>query len=105
MSLFATWLSIDGDMDDETAGNLGAPYFYRGSHVLPTPKGERGGWLEIAGIPAHCGTDGGLVDYLRFSMSATDDGDPAVDLLLDREQVTALRDRLTLWLDRTPEDG
>jgi len=105
MSLYATWLSIDGDTDDEETGHLGAPYVYTASHVLPTTTGQRGGWLQIAGIPAHCGSDGGLVDFLRLSTSATDDGDPAVDLLLDREQVETLRDRLTLWLEREVEEG
>jgi hypothetical protein len=105
MSLYATLFCLDGDEWDDDAGRLGAPYAYWASHELPTKNDPRRGWLEIAGIPAHCGTDGGLVDFLRLSTSAADDGDPAVDLLLDREQVTALRDRLTLWLDRTPEEG
>ena len=100
MSKYETWFALDGDGYDEDAGHLGAPFVYKGSHVLPHSTDARGGWLEIAGIPAYCGTDGCLVDFLRLSTSATDDGDPAVDLLLDREQVTALRDSLAAWLDR-----
>lgn len=103
MSIYATWIMLDSDTDDPD--NVGPPYVYRGSHVLPHSTDERGGWLEVGGIPAHCGTDGCLVDFLRLSSSATDDGDPSVDLLLDRRQVTVLRDRLTMWLEREPEEG
>lgn len=102
MSIYATWLEFSEDTDDPD--NPGAPYRYRGSHILPAADDERCGWLQIAGIPAYCG-DGGLVDFLRLSTSDTDDGDPTVDVLLDRVQVTALRDRLTEWLNREREEG
>lgn len=103
MSVYITILSIDGDENDPD-NTTGAPYVYKGSHILPTADSERGGWMDVAGIPAFCGANGGLVDYLRVSMSATVTGDdPEVDVLLDRPQVEALRDTLTLWLTRDVE--
>lgn len=102
MSKYATWLLFDeDDVEDE---GTGAPYVYQGSHILPTANDKRGGWLEIGGIPAFCGEDGELVDFLRVG---TGSGELELDrpVLLDRRQVTVLRDRLTMWLEREPEIG
>lgn len=97
MSIYATLLSIDGDTDDPD--HVGAPYIYRGSHVLPTAGDDRDGWVEVAGIPAFCGEDPTrLVDFLRLDVMRRTQ-------VLDRVQVTALRDTFTIWLNREVEKG
>jgi hypothetical protein len=132
MSIFATCLSIEhpddwiADLraqgieagvigDDSEERELGSPWVYRGSHILPRVTDDRGGALEVAAIPNHITRakrdDGGpgLHDWLRVSVSnpevpendenvARPEADATV--LIDRAQVEALRDTLTLWLDR-----
>lgn len=111
MSIFASSFSIDGDVEDEDGK---APTIYEASHILPTADSPRGGAIGAAHIPDHIdrGTEGeegyigpGLHDWLRVHI--TEDhrhqnrerylGD--AEILLDRDQVTRLRDYLTWWLD------
>ena len=104
MSVYITLLDISAVGSEENG--LGAPFMYLGSHVVPTDDSPRGGWVEVASIPAFCGPDPGrLVDFLRLDAGATEDGDPMVTKVLNRAQVKALRDTLTRWLNREVERG
>lgn len=119
MSIFATWLLIEhpddwiaslesdginagviGDDTDER--QLGSPYVYQGSHILPALTDPRGGWVEVAAIPDHITRDGrddgheGAHDWLRLTVGETLEDQGTV--LLDRVQVGALRDTLSEWL-------
>jgi len=88
-----------------------APIIYQGSHINPSADDPRGGAVFFCGIPNHChpsvrGTDtddGPSVDYGRLAVHQ-DDGDSGA-VVLDRAQITKLRDTLTEWLDsRDPEE-
>lgn len=101
MSIYATWLYFHDDPDDP-CNDLGAPYLYRGSHILPSLDDERGGYVEVAAIPNYIVREGradggpGLHDWLRVSVG---DG----KAVLNRAHVQRLRDTLTEWLDRSPD--
>jgi hypothetical protein len=111
VSIFASSFSIDSEWPEEDDDK--GPYVYEGSHILPSPDSPRGGCLHCSHIPDHI-TRGvpdepdyvgeGLKDYLRFGLSELQRPDinqypGSGDVLLDREQVTRLRDYLTWWLD------
>jgi hypothetical protein len=102
MSLWSSFGIFDGEQE-----NHPAPLIYLQSHVLPSPGDERGGCLDLASIPAFLTRDGyddaaedgtSCWPYLRVSLVASVQGEDTV--VLDREQVEALRDELTGWLDR-----
>ena len=50
-----------------------------------------GSFIDIAIAPSHYGHEG-----IRFTLSG--DGEMETEVVLDREQVTQLRDALTRWL-------
>lgn len=132
--MYATWLElchpdqIAADLaadgygyvvigDDTEERELGSPYVYRGSHVVPADGDPRGGSLGVAAIPNHCHPDADRspdrdeddvshrVDFLRLDLTEDPttyryewhNGDATV--VLDRRQVTVLRDTLNRWLD------
>ena len=127
MSIYATWLSIEHPDqwvaelqaqginagvigDDSHQREIGSPWVYQGSHILPAQDDPRGGSIDVAAIPNHITRDGrddgseGLHDWLRLSVledAATErprqKGHATV--VLDRGQVELLRDTLTHWLD------
>lgn len=129
MSIYATWLSIEhrgqwvarlrgqgiaagviGDDSDER--ELGSPWIYQGSHLLPAVGDPRGGSVDIAAIPNHITRDGqddgheGLHDWLRLSVEAderTYGGGGYGEVVLNRPQVEALKEGLANWLDRSGE--
>jgi hypothetical protein len=89
-----------------------APIIYQASHINPSAEDPRGGAVLFCGIPNHChpsvrGTDtddGPSVDYGRLSVHQ-DNGESGA-VVLDRKQITDLRDTLTEWLDsRDPEEA
>lgn len=107
MSVYCTF----GEFDN-TDGIYRAPITYRGSHIIPHHKDPRGGTLDLGYIPAFLTRGGDGYDdakehglswwpYLRFSLS---DKEAWATVVLDRDQVTALRDELTQWLDRIDPD-
>jgi len=111
MSIYASSLSIDAEWPDSDDDK--GPFVYEGSHVLPTPDSPRGGCLHCSHIPDHItrGTPGeegyegeGLKDYMRVGVSELQRPNinqypGSGDVVLDREQVTKLRDYLTWWLE------
>lgn len=126
MSVYGTWLRLSHDEHEHgcavwvenppgsdcfewshepcDCGQPKSPLLYQGSHVLPSNDDERGGWLDVAGIPDYITRDGrddahgtGLKDWLRLIMG---DQDGKATLVLTRQQVQELRDVLTLWLER-----
>jgi hypothetical protein len=129
VSIYATWLSIEHPEqwmaalqaqgvnagvigDDSAERELGSPWVYQGSHVLPSADDRRGGSIDVAAIPDHITRDGrdeGPHDWLRLSVDSEDsdtqhDGKPYVAggravVVLDRRQVEELRDTLSAWLD------
>jgi hypothetical protein len=139
MSIYGTWLSIEhpdqwiSDMeahgiqagvigDDSDQRELGSPWVYQGSHVLPAVSDPRGGSVDVAAIPAFIsrdgrddGHEGTLKDWLRLSVDSLGsyteyEGKPYVPagrsvVVLDRMQVRVLRDTLTMWLEREAEEG
>jgi hypothetical protein len=133
LSIYGTWLSIEhpdqwmADMekqgikagvigDDTPQRELGSPWVYQGSHVLPQRSDPRGGSVDVAAIPAFIerdGQDGGgegeLKDWLRLSVDADDStygsGGGYAVVVLDREQVIALHSTLGAWLIREAEEG
>jgi hypothetical protein len=88
-----------------TCGNP-APVVYQGSHVQPHESDHRGGWLGLAHMPDYCADPEGPVEFVRLSVGEDprtyhhEDNQGQADLVLDRQQVTKLRDALTDWLDR-----
>jgi hypothetical protein len=102
-------------------GTPDAPIVYEGSHVLPSDSDRRGGDVDVAAIPSFIERDGRsdgeagtLKDWLRLSVAnppstLMHDGRPYVSggraaVVLDRRQVQRLRDTLTAWLDRGPDE-
>jgi hypothetical protein len=105
MSVYASFGIFDGEEE-----NHPAPLIYRQSHIIPSPDDPRGGSFELGAIPAfltRSGYDDGADEdawwpYLRVSLLA---GEPDEDtIVLDAEQVRALRDELTDWLERIDPD-
>ena len=88
MSIWATMISFDGDEEDHLQ-----PYAYQGSNVRPDWF-EREGWLDVACVGDHVYDE--PTPFLRVGVAAW--GKDAT-VLLDREQVSLLRDRLEEWLD------
>lgn len=117
MSIYCTFSVFDADGE---GGDYPQPYRYRESHVLPSKDDPRGGFLDLAYIPGFITRDGRDVDgeldpqcenegvwpFLRFSLrpehdpSAVGVEDAEDTVVLDREQVVALRDELNDWLLR-----
>lgn len=111
MSIYGSFAVYDGEPYDHPA-----PMIYRGSHVLPNPDDPRGGSLDLGYIPGFITRDGrhrlaepdpecddeGVWPWLRVSLRPTDDAwaDGEDTVVLDRDQVAALRDDLTDWLLR-----
>ena len=98
MSKYASFFGLDGYEHD-------APIVYLGSHVQPQPDDKRGGHLDLAYMPDYCADPEGPVPFLRLGLSEDpktyNGGEPGqADVVLDRQQVTALRDALTSWLER-----
>ncbi|HJS83719.1 MAG TPA: hypothetical protein VJ742_12895 [Nitrososphaera sp.] len=94
MSIYGTWFMLD-DMNEE----LGHPWVYEGSHVLPTENSPRGGWIEVGAIPDHIEREGESPphDWLRLGVNNE-------TIVLNRGQVEGLRETLTSWLDRPFDD-
>jgi hypothetical protein len=126
MSVYCTWLMLAHP--DQRAAELaaagrircdysrdreiGSPYVYQGSHVVPAEADPRGGSLEIGSIPnfLHHDADQNAEDLSRrvefIRIGITEDsstyhgGEPGdATVVLDRRQVTELRDTLTQWLN------
>lgn len=96
---------------DNEGGDHPPPLIYRQSHVIPNVNDPRGGSFELASIPAFLargGYDDSKEDgvacwpYLRVSLVASVPGEGTV--VLDRDQVQALRDDLDGWLERVDPD-
>ncbi len=104
--------------DDDGGDDYPPPLIYRESHVLPSSDDPRGGTLDLAYIPGFITRDGRDIDgeldpdcenegvwpFLRVSLcpgvtAATVDY-PQDTVVLDRDQVAALRDELSDWLLR-----
>jgi hypothetical protein len=104
VSIYATWLCFDDEVGDE---EVGSPHRYRGSHAMPAEKDERDGYVDVAAIPSYVRRDAGapavLYDWLRLSVGEEAICDGAC-VLLTRDHVIKLRDTLTAWLEREPED-
>ena len=98
MSIYA---SIPGIDHDEPCG---PPWLYRGSHILPTKDGPRGGEIGLALIPSHITPtldddqpeDGPPHPWLRLSMDAP-------DTLITPAQALHLAAQLTAWAHSTQE--
>lgn len=101
MSIYCTRLILD-----DTWGEHQSPLVYRRSHVLPHPSDKRGGSLETAHIPGFITRDGRddqpederVWPFMRVSL--TGEGGEPDTVVLDADQVRALRDDLDEWLRR-----
>jgi len=99
VSKYASFFGLDGYEHD-------APLIYLGSHVQPLEEDKRGGHLDLAYMPDYCADPEGPVPFLRLGLTQ----DPSTyqhayatgcaDVVLDRSQVTALRDALSSWLTK-----
>lgn len=130
MSIYATWLHIHdpeawsrdmaasginaiiiGEGDEEAESR--APIVYQGSHILPSDEDRRGGAVDLAAVPAHISREGresGPHDWMRLSVYCEQSdtqyqgkplsGAGRAVVVLDRDQVKALRDTMTEWLER-----
>lgn len=110
MSIYATIEGI-GDIafgDDE---EIGQPYLYEASHILPAEDSPRGGIIGLALIPSHITRDGRDDQpqggtpwpWLRLYIDVPGD-DPCV--LLTPAQARYLADQLTAWAHRAePADS
>lgn len=106
MSIYATIEGLGGDGDPD---DLGAPWFYQGSHVLPADDDPRGGEIGLALIPCHITRDGrddrpedGTPwPWLRLSLD-TDGDEPTV--LINPAQARHLAGQLTAWADDAEEE-
>lgn len=110
MSIYCSRLSMGSSWPDDT---LPPPIAYLGSHVRILPDAWRYGTVHTAHIPPWCAhdvtdpesvdEDGPPVPYLRLSVDGYNWRDPeadaSADVVLDAEQVAALRDDLTRWLE------
>ncbi|WP_328313118.1 hypothetical protein OG432_24565 [Streptomyces sp. NBC_00442] len=107
MSIYATIEGIGGDGDGDPE-DLGMPWIYQGSHVLPDKDDPRGGNIGLALIPSHITRDGrddqpedGIPwPWLRLSIDASDD--PAV--LLNPAQARYLGQQLANWADEVDQE-
>lgn len=106
MSIWSTSLIMDSeDHDDE----LPSPIAYQGSGHLPSEDDPHRGCLDLANIPGFVGRpdrpalhDGWRDDpYWPWLRLAVRSQDITVTVVLNRTQVTALRDELTQWVQRT----
>lgn len=123
MSIYATWFMC---LDEQPMGVCcdgsnywpsndpgdRAPLRYHGSGVLPEANHQRAGSIEVGAIPAHVrfwrdnrnastiNEPDGYDPYVRIGVQQETFGE-GHDVVLDREQVRALRDSLTVWLDAT----
>ena len=88
-------------------GQLDAPLVYQGSHILPTELDERGGYVDIALIPAH-------VRYWRENPDAPSETEPESPpepflrfgvnesrVILTRHHVEGIVRELQWWLEAT----
>lgn len=123
MSIYCTILDIGGDhknscarlrrigkglyeQNDSRPCTCGeAPLVYHESHVLPSPKDERGGGLMLTAIPSHITRDGRddrpeggpWYPWLRLSFHLVK-GD---SMVLTKKQVIKLRDTLDQWIRKS----
>lgn len=103
MSIYAT---IPGLGDDGDPEDLGQPWRYLGSHILPTEEDPRGGTIGLALIPSHITRDGRDDQpddgtpwpWLRLHLADTGD-DPCV--VLNPAQARHLAAQLIAWADST----
>lgn len=105
MSIYASIEGIGGDGDPE---DLGQPWIYQGSHVLPDEDDPRGGSIGLALIPSHITRDGRddapeagqPWPWLRLSLDMLPDpSDPTV--LISPAQARHIGATLTAWADDT----
>jgi hypothetical protein len=129
VSIYATWLTIQhpndwlaemqgrgieagliGDASEEC--ELGSPWVYQGSQILPAETDPRGGLVMVSGIPNHITRDGrddgheGLHDWLRLDVAerrTSESWQNSACVLLNRPQVEALSQTLSEWLTRSSE--
>lgn len=105
MSIYCTTLDFSDEFPDDD-DYIGPPYVYQGSHIEPATDHPRDGRLDIGAIPDHIGPC--WDQFLRLGVAETADAmdnEPgAATVLLDRQQVTELRDYLTAWLEREPTE-
>ena len=101
MSIFCSTFSIGCDWGGNCIRR--APVAYRGSHILPTEKSERGGSIDLAAIPGYIRRPKNdnrpmhpYRPWLRVSVAGVT---PDATVLLDRRQAARLRDELTIWLE------
>jgi hypothetical protein len=101
MSIYASIFGFDAE------DGKNGPIAYQGSHILPSSKDKRGGYLGIAAIPGHIsrGKRKAISDdmqpywpWLRVSL----DGPTDSAVILNRKQVIGLRDALDEWLKLAP---
>ena len=98
---------------DPEGKDLGSPWAYRGSHVIPDAGDERRGLVELGAIPAFVEDARrgapeedhreGDLPWLRLSVQThalAGQGDEAT-VVLDRAQAAELRDALDEWLQRS----
>ena len=101
---------------DPEGKDLGSPWVYRGSHVIPDADDERRGLVELGEIPAFVEDARrgvaeedhreGDLPWLRLSVQTgtlRGEGDEAT-VVLDRVQVAELRDAINGWLSRVQGD-
>lgn len=116
MSIYATRLVICDDPDS----GMSAPIAYMGSHVRIAEDAWRYGSVQTAHIPPWCAhgvnpdsfegdEDDPPIPFLRLSVDSYDwrkpEQEAAADVVLDRDQVSALRDDLTAWLAAVDREG
>lgn len=116
MSIFVSLPAPDDEHSEDcgiwtehacTCGQPDAPLVYQGSHILPSDSDRRGGYVDIALIPAH-------VRYWREHPDApvaTEPEEPPEPFLrlgvnnetviLTRRNVKQVADTLNGWLRRT----
>ncbi|MFD9564395.1 hypothetical protein [Streptomyces sp. NPDC059994] len=103
MSIYATIEGLGGDGDPE---DLGAPWIYQGSHILPDEDDRRGGVIGLALIPSHITRDGRDDQpnddtpwpWLRLHIDSRSD-DPAV--VINPAQARRIGQQLVAWADET----
>lgn len=99
-----TWEISERDCD---CGQPDAPLVYQGSHVLPEETDLRGGYVDLALIPAHVrfwrdnpdapvstGPDNPPDPYLRLGVNGE-------TVILTRRHVSEIWAELSEWLERT----
>jgi hypothetical protein len=80
-----------------------APIIYHGSHIFPSDQLERGGYIDVAYIPSHCGPHGTYLEegeaphpFLRFGVNEG-------TVILEPSHVSVLVECLSGWLDAVAE--